>query len=143
MFYKYPQIKAINYFNNSLPWENSFALYDNDILLETYNALVSDELFIKEYGQTAPIGYKNITNGGIELGSDIELSVSAYYPYANNVNEISVKYWLDDMLLSEVTQSPYTINLAQDELAGKLELKVEMIVNGEIKQTQTINLMHN
>jgi len=127
MLYKYPQIKGINYFNSSLPYDNSYALYDNPYMLALYNELLTNEIFIKNYGTSAATTYKNITATGLETSPTMEIRSSVYYPFANDENELMVEYWSGNMLLASSTIAPYTANLRNIS-----DLTVQVKVNGQV-----------
>ncbi|ONI44056.1 hypothetical protein AN641_08725 [Candidatus Epulonipiscioides gigas] len=66
LFYTYPQVKAICYFNNSSNESpHEYGLYTNPRTLEIYNQLTSNALFLRGYGQTSPISYRNVTTHGL------------------------------------------------------------------------------
>ncbi len=134
LLYKYPQIKGINYFNNSLSHENSHGLFDNPTLLALYNELVSNDLLIKYNGTSSNISYKNITSSGLETEPIMEIRSSVYYPFANDANDILVEYWSSNILLGSSSTPPYTVTLRNVS-----DLIVKVKVNGQVVDTKQIS----
>ncbi len=115
MLYKYlpmvyPQVKLIAHFDTVIENEiNDYSLKDNRTILNLYNQLTSDDIFIKQNAEnTVNVSYKHLGDTIYTDGSPMEISA---YAHVFSKPDLKVNYYIDGNWITSSDQIPYTATI--------------------------------
>lgn len=110
----YPGVKAVYWFDSTKTVEGiprSYLLSANEAILKAYSAGVQNPFYLEQVGTSSPVYYKGFTGGPLS-GASVKMSA---WVKTINPDVASVVYVIDGKTAAQVTQMPYTAELA---LAG-------------------------
>jgi hypothetical protein len=119
----YPRIKAVFYFNQSMPGDCSlYNLYDNDEMYQAYRQLISTPYYLENWQKSSPFCYRPL--GDTPPSEVCEL--------ASNINDeegqvAAVEYYLDGRLAGRATSIPWTVACRFPPKGGEETLEVRAL----------------
>jgi hypothetical protein len=110
----YPQLKMICYFNvNTGNEKQLYALHGSNVLYNSYNDAVADDIFITDISAGSGFAYREF-GGEFDKGKAAELSASAYHP-AHEYGIVS--YHIDGKWKGQSDKPPYKVNVEFEDLS--------------------------
>jgi|GEM_PF-808274 len=140
---KYPQVKAIFYFNAHVPsnTNNIYALYENEKFREAFVDLTSSQVYLDKMSTELTTYPQSLNKGSYEISEDsIDLQTLVIVP---DVLEPTVRYYINDQETFSSKVLPYHYSLDRDDLNDGLNtLTLEVIDDqGDLVKTLTYNIL--
>jgi len=118
----YPRIKAIFYFNTSVPKDFSFySAADNNTMFEAYKAAISSPYYLEQYNGAAPFRYR-----------PLDALPSEVCDLATNINDeegqvAAVEYYLDGRFIARTTSIPWEATCRFPSKGGQSTLEARAL----------------